>query len=388
LQRTASTAQISQARPSQQRWSTRLAFLAAGIAMSAWAALVPFAKARMGLEEAQLGLLLLCLGIGSLAAMPLTGLLASRFGCRPVILVSGALGCLVLPLLALAPTPLLQGLALLVFGAAIGALDVAMNIQAVIVEKEHGGALMSGFHGLFSVGGFAGAGGMALLLGLGLSPLLACGIVATVAALALVLAAPNLLRTAPASERDAPFFVMPHGAVILIGGLCFLIFLAEGAVLDWSAVFLTGVTGMAADQGGLGYAVFAVAMTAGRLTGDRIVRRWGGTRVLVAGGLATAAGFFTVVLAQVPAVALLGFLLVGIGASNIVPVLFTAAGSQRDMPVGLAVSAITTIGYAGILAGPALIGFVSHAVGLHLAFAGLGVAALLVAASARLLANR
>jgi predicted MFS family arabinose efflux permease len=374
--------------PSQQRWSTRFAFLAAGIAMSAWAALVPFAKARMGLEEAQLGLLLLCLGIGSLAAMPLTGLLASRFGCRPVILISGAAGCLVLPLLALAPTPLLQGLALLVFGAAIGALDVAMNIQAVIVEKEQGGALMSGFHGLFSVGGFAGAGGMALLLGLDLSPTLACGIVAAVAGLALVLAAPNLLRTAPANERDAPFFVMPHGAVILIGGLCFLIFLAEGAVLDWSAVFLTGVTGMAAHQGGLGYAVFAVAMTAGRLSGDRIVRRWGGTRVLLAGGLATAAGFFTVVLAPVPAMALLGFLLVGIGASNIVPVLFTAAGNQRDMPVGLAVSAITTIGYAGILAGPALIGFVSHAVGLHLAFAGLGVAALLVAASARLLARR
>jgi predicted MFS family arabinose efflux permease len=376
-----------QSTPSQHRRSTRLAFLAAGIAMSAWAALVPFAKARMELEEAQLGLLLLCLGIGSLAAMPLTGLLASRFGCRPVILVSGVLGCLVLPLLSLAPTPLLQGVALLAFGAAIGALDVAMNIQAVIVEKEQGGALMSGFHGLFSVGGFAGAGGMALLLGLGLTPTLACVVVAAVAALALVLAAPNLLHTTPAAERDTPFFVMPHGAVILIGGLCFLIFLAEGAVLDWSAVFLTGVGGMAADQGGLGYAVFAVAMTAGRLTGDRIVRRWGGTRVLLAGGLATAAGFFTVVLAPVPAVALLGFLLVGLGASNIVPVLFTAAGNQKDMPVGLAVSAITTIGYAGILAGPALIGFVSHAVGLHLAFAGLGLAALLVAASARLLAT-
>ena len=356
--------------------------------MSAWAALVPFAKARLQLEEAQLGLLLLCLGVGSLAAMPLTGMLASRFGCRPVILCSGAVGCLVLPLLALAPTPLLQGLALLVFGAAIGALDVAMNIQAVIVEKEQGGALMSGFHGLFSVGGFAGAGGMALLLGVGMSPLLACSVVAALAAAALVLAAPHLLRTAPAAERDAPFFVMPHGAVILIGLLCFLIFLAEGAVLDWSAVFLTGVTGLAADLGGLGYAVFAVAMTAGRLTGDRVVRRWGGMRVLLVGGLATAAGFFTVVLAPLPAMALLGFLLVGIGASNIVPVLFTAAGKQKDMPVGLAVSAITTIGYAGILAGPALIGFVSHAVGLHLAFAGLGVAALLVAGSSRLLATR
>ena len=355
--------------------------------MSAWAALVPFAKARMGLEEAQLGLLLLCLGVGSLAAMPLTGLLASRFGCRPVILVSGGAGCLILPLLSLAPTPLLQGLALLAFGAAIGALDVAMNIQAVIVEKEQGGALMSGFHGLFSVGGFAGAGGMALLLGLGCSPLAACSIVAALAAAALLLAAPHLLRTAPAAERDSPFFVMPHGAVILIGGLCFLIFLAEGAVLDWSAVFLSGETWMAADQGGLGYAVFAAAMTAGRLTGDRVVRRWGGMRVLLVGGMATAAGFFTVVLAPAPAVALLGFLLVGIGAANIVPVLFTAAGKQKDMPVGLAVSAITTIGYAGILAGPALIGFVSHALGLHLAFAGLGLAALLVAGSSRLLAR-
>ncbi|WP_229467270.1 MFS transporter [Massilia sp. Mn16-1_5] len=374
--------------PSQRRWSTRLAFLAAGIAMSAWAALVPFAKARLQLEEAQLGLLLLCLGIGSLLAMPLTGMLASRFGCRPVILCSGAVGCLVLPVLALAPTPLLQGLALLVFGAAIGALDVAMNIQAVIVEKEQGGALMSGFHGLFSVGGFAGAGGMALLLGFGFGPLAACSLVAALAAVALVVAAPHLLRTAPAAERDAPFFVMPHGAVILIGLLCFLIFLAEGAVLDWSAVFLTGVTGLAAGQGGLGYAVFAVAMTAGRLTGDRVVRRWGGMRVMLVGGLATAVGFFTVVLAPLPAVALLGFLLVGLGASNIVPVLFTAAGNQKDMPVGLAVSAITTIGYAGILAGPALIGFVSHAVGLHLAFAGLGVAALLVAGSSRLLARR
>lgn len=356
--------------------------------MSAWAALVPFAKARMGLEEAQLGLLLLCLGIGSLAAMPVTGMLASRFGCRPVILCSGALSCAILPVLAVAPTPLLQAAGLLSFGAAIGALDVAMNIQAVIVEKEQGGSMMSGFHGLFSVGGFLGAGGMALLLWTGLAPHTACTVVAASAALALVLAAPHLLRTAPAAGRDAPFFVVPHGTVIVIGLLCFLVFLAEGAILDWSALFLTGETGMAANQGGLGYAVFAAAMTTGRLTGDRVVKRWGGSRVMLVGGLATAAGFFTAVLAPAPAVALFGFLLIGIGASNIVPILFTAAGNQRDMPVGLAVSAITTIGYAGILAGPAMIGFVSHAVGLQMAFAVLGFTMLLVAGSARLLATR
>lgn len=373
---------------SQQRWSTRLAFLAAGMGMSAWAALVPFAKARMMLEQAQLGLLLLCLGIGSLVAMPVTGLLASRFGCRPVILWSGALACMVLPTLSVAPTPLLLALALFLFGAAIGTLDVAMNIQAVIVEKNQGGALMSGFHGLFSVGGFVGAGGMALLLWSGLSPLAACVIVAAFVAAALGLAAPHLLRTANVADRDGPRFVMPHGAVIFIGLLCFIVFLAEGAMLDWSALLLTAGTGMAADQGGLGYAVFAVAMTAGRLTGDRVVRRWGSARVLLTGGLSTAAGFFIAVLAPLSTVALLGFLLIGIGASNIVPILFTAAGNQRDMPASLAISAITTIGYAGILAGPALIGFIAHAASLNLAFAGLGCAMLLVAGSARALATR
>ena len=159
-------------------------------------------------------------------------------------------------------------------------------------------------------------------------------------------------------------------------------FLAEGAVLDWSAVMLTN-SGMSSAQGGLGYAAFAVAMTIGRLNGDKIVQRWGGRRILLLGGLAAAAGFFIVVLAPSAWLALAGFLLIGFGASNIVPVLFTAAGSQKDMPASLAVSAISTIGYAGILAGPGLIGFVAHAVGLQWAFAALACGMLLVATQAR-----
>lgn len=354
------------------------------MAMSAWAPLVPYVQARLGLEKAALGMLLLCLGIGSVLAMPIAGLLASRFGCRRVVLASGALTCLVLPALAAAPTAASLGMALFLFGAAIGTLDVAMNIQAVIVEKEHGGSLMSGFHGLFSVGGFVGAGCMTVLLLAGMGTAGASVVLAVLVAGALCFAAPNLLRMQGGAERDAPFFVMPHGSVILIGVLCFLIFLAEGAVLDWSAVLLTSGGGFSASQGGLGYAAFAVAMTAGRLTGDRIVRRFGSRRVLLLGGLCAAAGFFTVVMATVPALSLLGFVLVGIGASNIVPILFTAAGNQADMPAGLAISAITTIGYAGILAGPALIGFIAHASSLHLAFAGLACAMLLVASSARM----
>lgn len=372
----------------KQRLSTRLAFLAAGLAMSAWAPLVPFAKERLALGEADLGLLLLCLGAGSLMAMPVTGLLASRFGCRVVVLVSGAFVCLVLPGLAMAPTPMLLGATLFAFGAALGTLDVAMNVQAVIVERESGGALMSGFHGLFSVGGFIGAGLMALMLWAGMTPVGASVAVSSLVALSLLAGAPHLLREPDAGEGHGSMFVVPHGAVIFIGVLCFLCFLAEGAILDWSALLLTSEQGMDATRAGLGYAAFAAAMTVGRLTGDRVVSRLGGKRVLLLGGLCSAAGFFVAVLAPSAPLALVGFLLVGLGASNVVPILFTAAGNQSAMPAGLAIGAITTLGYAGILAGPAVIGFVAHAVSLNLAFAGLGGAMLVIAASARLGAAR
>ena len=366
------------------RLSTRLAFLAAGTGTSAWAALVPFAKTRMDLDPAELGLVLLCLGMGSFIAIPIAGRLTSRFGCRLVVLSSGVIASLVLPFLATAPTPLLLAIALLLFGAAIGMLDVSMNIQAVIVEKEQSTPLMSGFHGLFSVGGFIGAGGMALMLSAGLSPLMACVSMTAVIVGALCVAAPHLLRASATAERESPAFAVPHGAVILLGMVCFVVFLAEGATLNWGALLLTMSGGFTPDQGGLGYAVFAVAMTAGRLTGDRVIRRWGRKRVMALGGLCAAAGFFTATLAHASEIALVGFLLVGAGASNIVPILFTAAGRQRDMPPAAAISAVTTLGYAGILAGPALIGFVAHISSLHRAFGGLGCAMLLVAGSSRL----
>ncbi|GAB3255656.1 MFS transporter [Chitinimonas naiadis] len=368
----------------QQKLATRLAFLVAGLGMSAWAPLVPYAKLRLGLTESTLGLLLLCLGIGSLIAMPLTGILAARFGCRPVILLSASLMSLTLPGLALAASPWQLGLVLFIFGAAVGTLDVAMNIQAVMVEKASGGSMMSGFHAHFSVGGFAGAGGMALLLWLGTAPAWACVIISALLLALLFAAQAHLLRDPEPSERDAPLFVLPHGAVIFIGVLCFIMFLAEGAILDWSALFLTSGRGLEASQGGMGYAAFAVAMTLGRFSGDAIVRRLGGKQVLLVGGLCAAAGFFLAVFTPYVSTALLGFILIGLGASNIVPILFTAAGAQTAMPASLAVAAITTVGYTGILTGPALIGFVAHASSLNVAFAGLGCAILLVAASARI----
>ena len=358
-----------------EQMSTRIAFFIAGFGLAAWAPLVPYAKARAGLDEATLGLLLLCLGAGSILAMPIAGLLATRFGCRRVTIGGTLLICLALPLLATAGSIPLLIATLFVFGAGLGIVDSTVNLQAVIVERASGRNMMSGFHGMFSVGGIAGAAGVSALLALGLTPLWAIVVVIVLTLAALLKAAPHML--AYGSESTGPAFAVPHGVVLFIGLLCFTVFLAEGAMLDWSAVFLTTEKQIGEAYAGLGYAAFALTMTAGRLTGDTIVRRLGARRVIVLGGLFAAAGLALATLAPGWEVALAGYALVGIGCSNIVPVLYTAVGKQTVMPENIAVPAITTLGYAGILAGPAAIGFVAHASSLSIAF--LLIAAMLVA---------
>lgn len=356
------------------RTATRIAFFIAGFGMAAWAPLVPFAKSRVGIDDGLLGLLLLCLGAGSMVTMPIAGALATRFGCRLVIVLSTILICLTLPLLAAVSSLPLLVVTLLLFGAGVGAVDVSMNIQAIIVERDHGSPIMSGFHGLFSFGGICGAAGVTALLALGATPLIAASAVAAAVAICLAVAARDLLPYG--SKSEGPAFALPRGVVLFIGLLCFVVFLTEGAILDWSAVFLTSVHGLDSAYAGLGYAAFAATMTIGRLTGDRIVRSLGGTRVIVIGGLMAAAGLLLAILVPAWQVTLVGYALVGAGCSNIVPVLFTSVGKQRTMPESVAVPAITTLGYAGILVGPAAIGFVAHLASLPLAFAI--VAALLV----------
>ncbi|MDL5599401.1 MFS transporter [Bacillus subtilis] len=358
-----------------QQMSTRIAFFIAGLGIAAWAPLVPYAKARAGLDEGTLGLLLLCLGVGSILAMPLAGILATRFGCRRVATGGTLLICAALPLLATVSSIPALIATLFMFGAGLGTVDSTVNLQAVIVERASGKNMMSGFHGLFSLGGIVGAAGVSALLGLGLSPLSAMLVVVAVLIAALFKAVPHMLPYG--SESSGPAFAVPHGIVLFIGGMCFIVFLTEGAALDWSAVFLAQERGIDTAYAGLGYAAFALTMTAGRLTGDRIVRALGATRIILFGGLLAAAGLFLVTLAPSWEAALVGYALVGAGCSNIVPVLYTAVGKQTVMPESIAVPAITTLGYAGILAGPAVIGFVAHASSLSFAF-GL-MATLLVA---------
>ncbi|WP_428943570.1 MFS transporter [Pantoea sp. FN060301] len=362
--------------------ATRTVFFIAGIAMAAWAPLVPYAKARAALNDGALGTLLLFLGLGSLIAMPLTGMLVGRFGCRRVIALGTLFILIALPLLATLSTPVGLALTLMMFGAAIGLVDVAMNIQAVEVEKASGRVMMSGFHGFYSVGGIAGAGVVSACLVAGFSPLAAVSVAAAMVALLWVFSQRHLLAQR-LHQPDAPLFVVPRGWVLFLGLLCFILFLSEGAILDWGALFLTQSRDLPPSQAGLGYALFSVAMTLGRLSGDRLVSFFGRTAMLCCGSLCAAVGMMLAVLVPSAAAALVGFVLVGLGGANAVPIMFSAAGKQTAMPVNLAISSMTTIGYAGILAGPALIGFISQWSSLATAFSLIAILLLVVAASAR-----
>ncbi|MGC2777891.1 MAG: MFS transporter [Bradyrhizobium sp.] len=348
------------------RLATRLAFFVAGFGIACWAPLVPFAKQRLGVDDATLGLLLLSLGVGSVASMLAAGLLSARYGSKPVIIVSGIGLALFLPLLAAAATPATLALALFAFGAALGSLDVAVNIQAIEVERLSERPLMSGFHAQFSIGGFAGSGVMTALLAFEVAPLLGTLACCALALVAMIVAAPRLVASRPA--QSGPLLVLPHGAVLLLAALAAIMFLVEGAMLDWSALLLTGSGRLPAAQAGLGYIMFSIAMTAGRLVGDGVVARVGDRATLLWGSAIAITGF--IVLLTVPSVlaAMAGFALIGLGASNLVPVLFRRAGAQSVMPVGLAVAAVTTAGYSGVLLGPAGIGFVAAATSLATAF--------------------
>ncbi|EMI7476652.1 MFS transporter [Morganella morganii] len=365
----------------REQMATRALFFVAGFASAAWAALVPFAKLNTGVNDGVLGLLLLCLGGGALVAMPLTGVLTTRFGCRRVMTVSVILLSAALPLLAVINHTGLLALTLIIFGMGIGITDCAMNIQAIIVEKAAPKPMMSGFHGFYSVGGIAGAGAMSGFMLAGMGALQAAGAVTAICLLLLAFSYKGMLDYAWPSE--GPAFAVPRGAVLLIGIICFATFLAEGSVLDWSAVFLTEYRHVPESMGGLGFACFAVLMSLGRLTGDKIVAVLGRPQVVLWGALLAAGGLLLSVLSDNWLLALTGYGLIGLGCANVVPVMFSAIGRQTSMPQAVAVPAVTTLGYLGILAGPASVGLIAYRFTLPAALLAVVALLLLVALLSR-----
>jgi hypothetical protein len=355
-----------------------LLFLANGAGYGAWAASVPGVKEGLGISDGALGGALLFVAFGAVLAMPVVGWLGARHVPR-LLSATALLLVLALPLPGLAASVPMLAACLLLMGAGTGAMDVCMNARASRLEQAWGGPIMSSFHAAFSLGGLVGTGlvAVAALLGWGVLG----GLSLTAAMIAGAAVAHVLLdRLALAGENSGHRFAWPSAAVAGIGALCFLAFMTEGAVVDWSGVFLRSVAGFSAPAGGSGFAAFSAAMVTGRLLGDATVGRFGRVRVLSAGGALAASGIALAIV--LPVAGPLGFALVGLGAANIAPILFSAAGAAGPV-ASTGVAAVATLGYGGMLLGPPTIGMLADRIGLRLALGVLVAAMAAIALAAR-----
>ena len=357
-----------------QQWAAKALFFVGGFGCASWAPMVPMLKARLALTEDVLGMLLLCVGIGSLLTMPLSGAAAGKWGCRRVLVTTGIFYGMVLVLLSMVQSVYMLVPLVLLLGALMGTVDVVVNVLAVIVEKKSGKRLMSGMHAFWSIGGFAGAGIFSVWLSAGLNHFQAALIAWGIILVLLAVFRPHLM-TIGGEKREGAILAIPRGIVVFIGMVAFVSFLIEGAVMDWGGVFLTSVKHFDMNMAGIGFTVFSAAMLIMRLTGDWVVNRLGGGVVTIGGAVLAGAGFVLLIAAPVAWLLYVGFFIIGIGSANIVPVFYSLMGKQKVMPVNQAVSAVSTLGYLGILMGPAVIGFVANSTSLYVSFGLLGALA-------------
>jgi predicted MFS family arabinose efflux permease len=358
------------------RLGVTLLFLANGAGFGAWAASIPGVKQALGLSAGALGGALLCVAFGAMLAMPVAGWLGARH-VRRLLSWTGVLFMVALPWPGWVGSLPLLAASLLVVGAGAGSMDVCMNARASEVERGWGQAIMSSFHAAFSMGGLVGTGLVALSSWLGWG--VRGGLLSTSALLGAAVAGHFVLDPKPDLAAAGSRMAWPSLGVAGIGLLCLLAFMSEGAVADWSGVFLAQVAGFSPPAATSGLAAFSAAMVLARLAGDAVVRRFGPVRVLRVGGVGAACGFLLAI--AVPQAGPAGFFLVGLAAANMAPILFSAAG-RAGPAASTGVAAVATLGYAGMLLGPPVIGVLADHLGLRLALGVLVAAVLAIALGA------
>ncbi|MBC7282306.1 MFS transporter [Hoeflea sp.] len=362
------------ARPflSPERVAVSLMFLANGFLVGSWAPKIPEFALRLDLDESALGLMIMCFGIGSLCAMPLVGLVISRRGSRMPVLWLAAMAITSLPLVTLAPSIWTAAIALFLFGGMIGGMDVAMNANAVEVEKHLDRAIMSSCHGFWSLGGVAGAtlGGLLIAyFGVLVHALLASLMIVV----AVALAWPRLLADPPHAHLDdasqdrvsspRPGLLTAGATVWLTGIICLIMMTPEGAVLDWGALYLRQELAASPALSGLAFGAFSAAMALMRFLGDLVRDRLGAVRTFRLSATLAMIGLGAAGLAPSAEWAVAGFAIAGLGLANTVPIAFSAAGNLPGLPQGVAISVVTFMGYSGLLFAPSVIGFVAEHTG-------------------------
>jgi MFS family permease len=357
-----------------------LIFFVNGFVYASWVPRLAEIQTTLALSEGELGIALLMLAIGALVAMPATGGRIARHGSRALTATTVILLGLGVPLIAFADSFIWLCLAFLFYGAATGALDVSMNAQGIAVERAYRRPIMSSFHGMFSIGAMAGAGATGLLAGQGVGIV---GQFLAIGALTIVLG-PLITRSMLPAHADASGqgqgFVLPDRRLVALGVIAFCALLGEGAMGDWSAVYLDQSLGADVQLAATAFAVFSLTMALGRFAGDRIVGRFGGGAVVCGGGALAVLGLGGTLLIGRPEVAVIGFGLIGAGLSCIFPVTLSAATRTPGMAPGAAIAGVCTIGYLGFLIGPPAIGGLAELVGLPTALGGVVLLFVLITA--------
>jgi MFS family permease len=372
---------------SSPRAAVSAAFLIHSTVSGTWAPRLPAIKESLGLSDGELGTALVGLAIGLVVGTRLAGAPVDRFGSRPVMRVGFPLLAATLVLPALADSLVALLLSLLVLGLASGALDVAMNAQGIEVERHIGRPILSGLHGLWSIGLGIGAGVAALAAAIDVDPLEQFAVVAAVLAVASLVFLRGLLaarRPVPGEpEEEEHVMVRWTLALVLLGVIAFCSFVGEGAASDWSAVYMTQELGSSEALGALAFAAFAVTMAIARFAADPLRARLGSVVLVRGGSLIAATGLGLGLLVHEPAAAIAGFALLGLGLAPVVPIAFSAAGDLDQRATGRLVGRVATLGYVGSVAGPIMIGWLAEATSLRAALGLVVLLALVIAVSAR-----
>ena len=360
------------------RWAVAAAFFVNGFITGSWAPQIPVFLKRLEISEFTLGQLILLFGAGAVVAMSWCGYLISRHGSRSVVRWFGSAAVFGLLVVALAPNVALAAISMFLFGGVIGGMDVAMNANAVAVEKKLSRAIMSSSHGFWSLGGFAGAGigGIAIQ---SYGHLAHAAAVTIASAIVLAFALSHLVSEERQIAHEHRRFALPKTVLIyLIGIMALFSMVPEGTVLDWAALFLEQELGADIATAGLAFSGFAGTMAAVRFMGDAVRNRYGAVTTLRASSLIAAIGMLVAGLAPTQWVAIAAFAFCGLGIANMVPIAFSAAGNQPGMSAGGGMSVVTTMGYSGILVAPSAIGFVGERTGFGPVFVTLSLLLLVV----------